>query len=297
MKAKFLKGNLTNYLFVVPAFILFIVFVVYPIFYNIQASFLQWDGVNAGTNVGVDNYKKLASDPIFHTTLINSLLWMVFTIIPQSAIGFFLALALNEKLHGRTIYRTLFFLPVVISPVVIGIAWQRLLDPFNGVISQLGKKLGVGFLSNNYLASNNSIFVVIFVNVWMWAGYSMLFYLAGLQQIDKSVLEAAKIDGASGFTLISKIIFPLLKPTHLALLLLSVIGSFKTFELVYVMTEGGPNNASQMIPTYTFLAAFKLQQVGYASAISVVLLILALAFALGMVRIFGSGFISGKEEK
>ena len=102
MKAKFLKGNLTNYLFVVPAFILFIVFVVYPIFYNIQASFLQWDGVNAGTNVGVDNYKKLASDPIFHTTLINSLLWMVFTIIPQSAIGFFLALALNEKLHGRT---------------------------------------------------------------------------------------------------------------------------------------------------------------------------------------------------
>ena len=125
----------------------------------------------------------------------------------------------------------------------------------------------------------------------------MLFYLAGLQQIDKSVLEAAKIDGASGFTLISKIIFPLLKPTHLALLLLSVIGSFKTFELVYVMTEGGPNNASQMIPTYTFLAAFKLQQVGYASAISVVLLILALAFALGMVRIFGSGFISGKEEK
>ena len=222
---------------------------------------------------------------------------MIFTIIPQSTIGFFLALALNEKLRGRTIYRTLFFLPVVLSPVVIGIVWQRLLDPFNGVFAQLGRETGLDFLTTNYLSSDKAIFVVILVNVWMWSGYSMLFYLAGLQQIDKSVLEAAKIDGASGIKLVTKIIFPLLKPTHLSLLLLSVIGSFKTFELVYVMTEGGPNHASEMIPTYTFLSAIKLQQVGYASAISVVLLALSLFAALGIVRIFGSGFISGKDER
>ena len=295
MKTK--RNDLTNYSFITPALLLFAVFVIYPIVYNIQASFLEWDGVNAGVNVGLENYKKLGSDTIFHTTLINSLLWMVFTIIPQSTIGFFLALALNERLRGRTVYRTLFFLPVVISPVVIGIVWQRLLDPFNGVFALVGKKFDLPFLANNYLASNSAIFVVIFVNVWMWSGYSMLFYLAGLQQIDKSVLEAAKIDGASGLKMVAKIIFPLLKPTHLSLLLLSVIGSLKTFELVYVMTEGGPNNASQMIPTYTFLSAFKLQQVGYASTISVVLLILALVAALGMVRIFGAGFISGKDER
>ena len=296
MKTNQEKKAYLNYLFVLPAFILFSIFIIYPVIYNLQASFLQWDGVNAGQNVGIENYKKLFSDPIFYTTLINSVLWMVFTIIPQSTIGFFLALALNDKLRGRTIYRTLFFLPVVISPVVIGIVWQRLLDPFNGVFAQLGRKIGLEFLATNYLGSDKSIFVVIFVNVWMWSGYSMLFYLAGLQQIDKSVLEAAKIDGASGFKLVRKIIFPLLKSTHLSLLLLSIIGSFKTFELVYVMTEGGPNHASEMIPTYTFLSAFKLQEVGYASSISIVLLILSLFAALGIVRIFGAGFISGKSE-
>lgn len=283
--------------FLLPAALLFLIFIAYPIIYNVQASTMNWDGVNAATPAGANNYKDLLSDSTFWITIRNSVYWMVFTIIPQSTIGFFLALALNTKLRGRTVYRTLFFLPVIISPVVIGIVWQRILDPFNGVVAAVGRDTGLTFLSKNYLADpKTAIFTVIFVNVWMWSGYSMLFYLAGLQQIDRSVLEAAKIDGASGWRLIARIIFPLLKSTHLSLLLLSVIGSFKTFELIYVLTEGGPDHASEMIPTYTFLLAFKLQNVGYASAVSVVLLILSVATALGMVRIFGAGFITGKSD-
>ncbi len=290
------RERLVGLSFLVPALLLFAVFVVYPIIYNVQASTLKWDGVNAGTFVGLANYSQLMADPIFHRALINSALWIPLTIIPQGVMGFLLAVALNQKLRGSTIYRALFFIPAILSPVVVGIVWQRIMDPFNGVLTQIGQATGIEFLTNNYLSDpSTAIFAVIFVNVWMWTGFSMLFYLAGLQLIDPSVLEAARIDGASGVQTLARITFPLLKSTTLSLILLGVIGSLKTFELVYVMTEGGPNHASEMLPTFAFLEAFRLQNVGYASTISMVLLVIAVVSSLSMVRVFGAGFITGKE--
>ena len=168
----------------------------------------------------------------------------------QILTGFLLAVALNQKLRGSTIYRALFFIPAILSPVVVGIVWQSILDPFSGVLAQFGRATGLTFLSGDYLTNpDTAIFTVIFVNVWMWTGFSMLFYLAGLQLVDTSVLEAAKIDGANGFPTTVRITFPLLKSTHLSLLLLGIIGSLKTFELVYVLTQGGPAHASEMLPT------------------------------------------------
>lgn len=290
------RERLVGLSFLVPALMLFAVFVVYPIIYNVQASTLKWDGVNAGTFVGLANYSQLMVDPIFHRALINSALWIPLTIIPQGVMGFLLAVALNQKLRGSTIYRALFFIPAILSPVVVGIVWQRIMDPFNGVLTQIGQATGIEFLTNNYLSDpSTAIFAVIFVNVWMWTGFSMLFYLAGLQLIDPSVLEAARIDGASGVQTLARITFPLLKSTTLSLVLLGVIGSLKTFELVYVMTEGGPNHASEMLPTFAFLEAFRLQNVGYASTISMVLLVIAVVSSLSMVRVFGAGFITGRE--
>jgi ABC-type sugar transport system permease subunit len=281
----------------VPALLLFAVFIVYPIVYNVQASTLKWDGVNEGTFVGLGNYRELVADPIFHRTLVNSALWIPLTIIPQGLIGFLLAVALNQKLRGSTVYRALFFIPAILSPVVVGIVWQRIMDPFNGVLTQVGKATGLDFLTNNYLSDpKTAIFAVIFVNVWMWTGFSMLFYLAGLQLIDPSVVEAARIDGAGGFQTLIRITFPLLKSTTLSLVLLGIIGSLKTFELVYVMTEGGPYHASEMLPTFAFLEAFKLQNVGYASAISMVLLVIAIVSSLSMVRVFGAGFMTGRDK-
>ena len=295
--SRHLRERLISLSFLIPALLLFAIFVVYPIVYNVQASTLKWDGVNPGTFIGLDNYRELASDPIFHRSLINSALWIPLTIIPQGVMGFLLAVALNQKLRGSTIYRALFFIPAILSPVVVGIVWQRIMDPFNGVLTQVGQATGLEFLTNNYLSDPaTAIFAVIFVNVWMWTGFSMLFYLAGLQLIDPSVLEAARIDGASGFQTLVRITFPLLKSTTLSLVLLGVIGSLKTFELVYVMTEGGPNHASEMLPTFAFQEAFRLQNVGYASAISMVLLVIAVVSSLSMVRVFGAGFITGAEK-
>jgi raffinose/stachyose/melibiose transport system permease protein len=283
-------------LFILPAIVLFAMFVVYPIVYNLQASALDWDGVNVGRFVGLDNYRELAQDPIFRTALRNSGWWILLTIFPQAVIGLFLALMLNRRVRGRTVYRAIFFIPCVLSPIVVGIGWQRILDPFNGVLAGIGRELGVEALTRSYLADpGTAIFAAIVVNVWMWTGFSMLFYLAGLQLIDPSVIEAARLDGASGARLVGRIIVPLLRSTHLSLLLLGIIGSLKTFELVWVLTEGGPNHASEMLPTYTFKQAFQLQSVGYGSAISVVLLVVAIGSSLSMMRVFGSGFITGRQ--
>jgi raffinose/stachyose/melibiose transport system permease protein len=291
------KENAPGMLFLLPALLLFAIFVVYPIIYNFQASTLKWDGINAGTSVGLNNYIQLFQDPIFLITLKNSALWIPLTLIPQGVVGFLLALALNRPIAGRTIYRAVFFIPAILSAVVVGIVWSRILDPFSGLLSEIGKLTGLEFLSANYLSNpSTAIFGVIFVNVWMWTGFSMLFYLAGLQLIDTSVLEAARIDGASWMQTTTRIIFPLLKPTHLSLLLLGIIGSLKTFELVYMLTGGGPNHASEMLPTYAFEQAFQLQSVGYASTISVVLLVIAVVSSLILVRAFGGGFLSNEEK-
>jgi raffinose/stachyose/melibiose transport system permease protein len=291
------KSWLPGVTFLLPALVLFLVFVVYPIIYNVQASTVQWDGANAAKFVGFDNYVQLFQDPTFLITIRNSGLWILLTIVPQAAIGLLLALALNRGVFARTTYRALFFIPAILSPVVVGIVWQRIMDPFNGVLSSLGKSTGLSWLGGNFLADPNlAIFAVIVVNVWMWSGFSMLFYLAGLQLIDTSVLEAAKVDGASSFQTTLRITFPLLKSTHLSLLLLGIIGSLKTFELVYVLTQGGPAHASEMLPTYAFQQAFQLQSVGYASTISVVLIVVAVTASLSMVRVFGSGFITGEEK-
>ncbi|QWW20192.1 sugar ABC transporter permease [Schaalia sp. 19OD2882] len=287
-----------SYLFLLPAAVLFFVFVAYPIVYNFQASLLEWDGINEATPVGLDNYAALADDPTFALTLRNSALWILLTVVPQSVIGFLMALLLNTELKGRIVYRTLFFVPVVISPIVIGIVWQRLLDPFRGVTGAIAHATGWEWFGQNFLGSpDTAIFTVIVINVWQWSGYSMLFYLAGLQQIDASLLEAARIDGASYWRTVRSIILPLLKPTHLSLVLLSVIGSLKTFELVYATTKGGPNHASEMIPTYTFLKAFELQSVGSGAALSIVLIALAVVSALVLVVLFGAGFISGSHDE
>lgn len=292
------RERLTALGFVAPALLLFAVFVIYPIIYNAQASTLRWDGVNEGTFVGAANYTQLLGDPVFGTTIRNSALWIPLTIIPQALIGLGLALALNTRLRGRNIYRTIFFIPCVLSPVVVGIVWQRILDPWNGVLAHLDRGMGTNLLAYPYLSTpKTAIFTVMGVNIWMWTGFSMLFYLAGLQLIDRNVLEAARLDGANWWQTVTRVILPLLKSTHLSLLLLGIIGSLKTFELVYMLTQGGPNRASEMLPTYAFQQAFKLQSVGYASTISMALLVIAMTSSLLMVRVFGSGFITGDDRR
>jgi len=281
-----------GFLFVVPALILFFIFVLYPILYIFRASLLEWSGVGKATYIGLRHYITLfTKDRAFKLCLRNSFYWTFLTIFSQMFLGFILAYILNSRIPGRNIFRAIFYMPAIISPIVIGIVWQRIYNPFGGLISDVGRAAGLTFLIKAYLADPKiAIFSCIAVNVWQWTGFSMLMYLAGLQSLEGEIIDAAAVDGASLWQRIRYIVWPMLKHVHLTLILLGIIGTLNTFALIFMLTGGGPNHASEMLPTYIFLQAFKLYKMGYASAISVVLLLVALGLSLFQVRVLGARF-------
>lgn len=284
--------TLTNFLYILPALLLFVIFVLYPVIYIVQASLLDWNGISQGTFIGLDNYVKLfTNDRAFALSIRNSIYWIFLTIFPQMFLGFFLALLLNGPVWGRNLYRAIFYLPAIISPVVIALIWRRIYNPFGGLLADIAGRTGIDFLSQPFLSDTTwAIFAVIAVNIWQWTGWSMLLYLAGLQGIDQEMLDAADVDGVNRWQRVRHILWPLLNHVHSTLILLGVIGALQTFALVYVMTDGGPNNATMMLPVYIFRSAFMLANMGYASAISVVLLVLALILSILQVRFLGARF-------
>lgn len=293
---KSLRSNRTTQqiglVFIAPAMILFIVYVLYPIGYIMVNSLYEWDGVNERIFVGFQNYRRMfTEDEAFLISLRNVTYWIFLTIFPQMILGFIFAYILNHEIKGRNIARAILYMPAIISPVVIGIVWQRIYNPFGGFLSDLGYKTGFTFLAQPYLSDPDMvIFSVIAVNVWQWTGWSMLLYLAGLQSIDEEIFESTHLEGTTKRQEIRYIVWPMLKGTHLTLILLGVIGALQTFDLVYTLTNGGPNNASQMLSTYIFLRSFRLQEMGYGSAISVFTLVLALVLSVFQIKVLGAKF-------
>ncbi len=281
--------------FMAPAMILFVVFVLYPIFYIFNASLYDWDGVNEAVFIGLQNYIEMFTDDrSFALSIRNSLYWTFLTIFPQMFLGFILAHTLTSGIPLQNVFRIIFFMPAIVSPVVLGIIWQRIYAPFGGLLADVGLETGARFLIQPYLADPKiAIFSTIFVNVWQWTGFSMLMYVAGLQGLPGEVLSAAEVDGAGALQRIVYIVLPLLRHVHLTLILLGVIGALQTFALVYMLTKGGPNHATEMLPTYIFQKAFTLQSMGYASAVAVVLLLIALGASIFQVRALGSRFTIG----
>ncbi len=278
-----------------PAMILFVVFVLYPIFYIFAASMYDWDGINQAVYVGLQNFVEMfTNDRSFGLAIRNSVLWTFLTIFPQMFLGFLLASILTSGIPFQNIFRIIFFMPAIISPVVLGIVWQRIYAPYGGLLADLGRAIGAPFLVQPFIADPKiAIYSTIAINVWQWTGFSMLMYVAGLQGLSEEVLSAAEVDGANIAQRIRYVIWPMLRHVHLTLILLGVIGTLQTFALVFVLTRGGPNHATEMLPTYIFLKAFTLQSMGYASAVAVVLLVIALSASIFQVRVLGSRFTIG----
>ena len=240
----------------------------------------------------MQNYIEIFTDDrAFGLAIRNAFLWTFLTIFPQMLLGFLLAFILTSGIPLQNLFRVIFFMPAIISPVVLGIVWQRIYNPFGGLLADIGLETGARFLIQPYLADPKiAIYSTIAVNVWQWTGFSMLMYVAGLQGLPDEVLNAAEVDGANGRQRIQHIILPLLRHVHLTLILLGVIGTLQTFALVYMLTKGGPNHATEMLPTYIFQQAFTLQSMGYASALAVVLLVMALSASIFQVRVLGARF-------
>jgi raffinose/stachyose/melibiose transport system permease protein len=286
------KSNAQGLLFILPAILFFLIFVMYSALYTVYASFFQWDGINEKIFVGASNYLRMfTSDQAFLMSMRNSFYWTIFTVFPQMILGFVLAYLLNSRIPAGTVFRAIFYVPAIVSPVVVGVVWQRIYNPFGGFLSDIGFAIGWRFLQQPFLTDfHTAIFAVIAVNVWQWTGFSMVLYLAGLQNIPNEIIEAAQLEGARRWQIARKIVWPMLRHVHLTLILLGVIGTLQTFPLIYTLTHGGPNHATEMLPNYIFQQAFHLQSMGYASALSVVLLLLCLILSFLQVRFLGARF-------
>lgn len=284
------KYNIPGYLFILPSILFFVFYILYPIVFVGWSSVYDWSTLKNMTFVGVENYTKIFRDKVFWTTMRNSLYWIITTVPIQAALGFFLAYIVEERLRkGKGIFRTVFFLPVATSVAVVAIVWGKMLQPYQGIITHYLSEIGLKGQMNILGMPKSAIFGCIIANIWEWTGWSMIMYVAGMSQIPDDMKEAAKIDGATRWKEIRYIYLPSLASTHKSLLMLGIIGSLQTFGLIYTMTGGGPNHASEMPGTYIFQMGFTNQKMGYASALSMVTLLFALIMTVIQVKGLGAG--------
>jgi raffinose/stachyose/melibiose transport system permease protein len=277
------QNNLAIFLFLLPAFIFFFVFQVYPILESTYYSLFNWTGFGPATKfVALENFRQILADEVFRKALVNGLLLIVLSLGIQLPLALGLALLVGRDLPGRAVFRTIFFMPYVISEVITGIMWLNLYnaDPSKGFVNAL-VTLIPGLQAQAWLGDVKWVFPALFVVLtWRWFGLHMLLLLAGLQGIPPEVEEAARIDGANTWQLIRHITIPMLRNTIQTTAQLSVLGSLQQFILVWIMTQGGPSSASEMMATYLYRFSFKRFWLGYGSAVALVMLVIALTFSI-----------------
>lgn len=260
--------------FVIPALICYIVFVIVPIMNTVELSFYKWDGASSFMEfVGLDNYIKIFKDPIFWKALGNNLFWIVFTIFIPTIFGIVLAVLLSQKfVKGRLFFRVIFYMPSIVSMVAVSIVWNWILNPEFGILNRILKFLGLDFLALNWLGDERTVmWALLIAGSWVHYGFCMVISMAALSGIDTCYMEVAKIEGANPIQTFFYVTLPLLKNTFTLLVLNSLIGSFKVFEIVYMMTKGGPYYSSEVISNLMYRTAFKDSEFGMGSAIAVVL--------------------------
>jgi len=272
-KKKYTLDKMKDYTFLLPAGLFLTVFLVYPIFYNIILSFRD---INIGNLIqgeqpfiGLSNYKTVLSDPLFSTALTNSIIFTIATIIFSTSIGFAFALFFNKKFPGHKWMRSILLIAWMTPIIIIGTVFSWMLSGDNGIINEL--LISVGIISEPIYwltDTDTALLGTIIANVWISIPFSMVILLSGLQGLPTGIYEAAKIDGASRFQQFMRITLPLMKPTLLVLLMLGVIFTFKVFDLIYIMTAGGPADATQVIPFLAYQLSFSMYRFGEGAALS-----------------------------
>ncbi len=282
------QDYVTIALFLLPAIVLFLVFIIYPIASSVYYSTFNWNGIGPAVKfVGLDNFKQILSDQVFIKAAGNALLIVVLSLVAQLPLALALAIMVGRDLPGRAFFRTIFFMPYVLSEVIAGIIWLSLFspDPDRGLINAL-LTLIPGVQAQDFLGDVNVVMPVVFVVLtWKYFGLHMLLDMAGLQNIPKEVEEAAMIDGASRWQTVWYVTIPLLRSTLLTSVYLSVLGSLTQFNLIWIMTRGGPVNASEVMATYMYRYAFNRFQLGYGSAVALVMLVICLVFSVAYLRL------------
>lgn len=265
-------------LFLLPSFLLYAVFALFPVLRTVQISFLKWDGFSDTKQfVGGENYHDLATDPIFRDALWHNVVWTVMTICVAVVIALALAVTLARLRRGRSFFRVAFFLPNVISLSVVAIIWAQLYHPLVGPVNLILKRVGLGRLAHLWLGDPATVLPAINVaNNWQSYGFYMVILLAGLQGIDTTLYDAALVDGAGPWALFRHVTLPGLRNVLNLVIILAFINALKGFTLVWVMTQGGPVHTSELLATYIYRAAFIGNTLGPAAAASVVLSVIVI---------------------
>lgn len=264
-------------MFIMPAFLGTLIFIIIPIFISFGLGFVEWDLIGLPEFVGVQNYHELFSSGIFYEVLWNTFYYAFVTALFSILIPLVLAYALDRKIKGSGLFKTAYFLPYVTPMIVIAIVWTWIFDPNYGILNWL---LGIGDSIKWLYDEKFAMPALIIVSVWKNIGYNMIIFLAGLQAIPESVNEASEIDGATGAKRFFLVTLPLLTPTLFFVSIMTVIMSFQVFDLIYLMTEGGPENSTMIMVYWLFKQAFEYFNIGKASAIAYILFIIILLLTL-----------------
>lgn len=277
---KKMRLDYTAILFLLPAGVIYLSVIVFPVFYSLYLSMFTGSGIRDWTFVGIQNYTALWGDAIFLVSLKNTLLWMVLTLLVTTCLALALAVLLNKSFPGRTFFRGFFYFPSVVAMIAVAIIWRWIYNPSFGFINQLFHAVGINF-SQQWTSQVSTALITCFIaSQWQAVGQPMLLFLAGLQTVPADVLEAAVIDGAGSAKRFWLITIPLMKETFVIVLSTMMISALKVYDIVRGLTDGGPNNASQVLATYMYSQTFDYNNWGYGAAIACVMVVVMLVITV-----------------
>lgn len=279
--------NKVNYLFLFPAFVMFLIFGIYPFVKTIQLSFFDWDGIAPTMKfIGISNYREVFYDQIWWASVINGLYFTAMALVFMISFSLLLALLVNGGVRGGNIYRVIFYIPPVLSSIVVGFVWKWIFDPTTGILNHALDMMGLEKLARAWLTDPKTVLLAVsLTSIWQGFGYSFLLLLAGLQNIPDEFYEAARVDGANSFKQFRHITLPLLVPVLTLVSILTILGAMQLFAIVVAMTGGGPGYHTEVPALRIYKEAFSFFRFGYASATSIVFGIMLLILSVVQLEV------------
>jgi raffinose/stachyose/melibiose transport system permease protein len=277
---------LTVAAFLAPAFLLYVIFVLYPIIQAVYYSLYSWKGLGPLQDfVGLENYRRALTDSVFQLAIRHNLIIVVLSLVLQLPFALGVALLIRGNVPGRTLFRTIFFLPYILSEVITAIVWVFIYRPETGLLNVLFGAIVPGFEPRGFLGDPETVLFAVFVVIsWKYFGFHMILYLAGLQNIPRELEDAARVDGASPARVLRDVTLPLLGPTIRVTGFFAIIGSLHLFDLIWVMTKGGPTNGSNTMATYMYTYGFQRFQLGYGAAVTLIIFVICFGVSLAYQR-------------
>lgn len=281
------KGYLFGYILLIPPFVIYAYFILFPLIQTAYYAMTSWDGANPiKPFVGLDNFVRLAIDPLFWGALYHTAIWVVVGTVATLVLALALAMFVWNRPRGFMFFRTIYFMPQVLPAVVVGFVWIWIYNPIFGILNRFLKTIGLGYLAPGWLGDPNiALYAVLAAATWAQVGLVFVILVAALQGIDTELLDAAHIDGANAWQRFRFVVIPQLSNAVTLVIVLLLVNGLQAFDHVWIMTRGGPNESTQLLATYAYQKAFMENQVGYGSAISLVLAAIALIVSVMTVNI------------